>query len=306
MPGKITTSRPLKLVGALAGGAAALLVLAGCSGTAAATNATPQATAGAGQNGQNDQSGRGGVSGLIAYAQDQLLQVQGDSEQTAVRYTSDTTVRKTTTVEASTIKVGDCVVAMTAQDADAATTITVTAAAADGTCSTGFGGGMGGGQGGSQGGMPSGAPSGAPGDGQGSGSGGAGMPSGAPNGVAPTGGPGGQGGFGQFTAGAVTAVSGSTLTVKTTAQDGSSSTADVTIGSDTTVSATVDAALSDIKVGLCVTAMGTADDKGGYDATSLTLSDPSSDGTCSTRGFGGRPDGQNGQSGQQDQGGSNG
>jgi hypothetical protein len=295
--------RPLQAIAAAAGGAVVLLVLAACSGTATA-GGSPQPSASGGQGQTQDRQGRAGVSGLIAYAKDDLLQVQGDSEQTAVRYTADTTVRRTTTVEASTIAVGDCIVAVTAQDADSATSLTVTAVEADGTCSTGFGGGQGrGGQNGDQAGMPTGAPSGAPSDGQGGG-----MP--APgDGVAPSGAPGSQGGqgFGTFTSGQVTAVSGSTLTVKTTSADAQSSTATVALGSATTVSATVDAKTSDIAVGLCVTAMGKADDKGGYDATSLTLSDPASDGTCSS-GFGlGRPGGRNGNgTGTGTQGGSNG
>lgn len=269
----------------LAGGAVSLLVLAGCS---AATTPEAATTAPARQGSGGDQQGRG-VSGLIASAQDGLLQVQGDGEQTAVRYTADTTVRKTAATDATAIAVGDCIVASTPEDAGTATTITVTAAADDGTCTTGLGGGP-------DVGMPTDAPSGMPTDAPSGGPQGGGVPSGAPGGVAPTGGPGGQGGFGTFTIGAVTAVSGSTITVETTDRDGGTSTADVVVGSATTVTATVDATAADIAVGLCVTAMGTADDSGGYDATALTLSDPDDNGDCTSGpgGFGGRPGGDQG------------
>jgi len=284
-----TRRRPAGRTALLVGGSAvALLALAGCS-AAAASGGTTRAPAQAAQNG-GDQQGRGGVSGLIAYAQDDLLQVQGESEQTAVRYTADTTVTKTVTVDASTIAVGDCIVAVTSQDADTATTIRVTAAADDGTCTAGFSGGMRDG-----GGMPSDAPSGAPD--------GSGIPSGAPDGGAPTGAPDGHsGGFGSFTTGVVTAVSGSTLTVETTDQDGGTSTAEVAVGSGTTVTTTTGATAADLAVGLCVTAQGTADDSGGYDAMSLTLSDPDTEGNCSTgfRGMGGRPGGQGGPAGGSD------
>jgi len=260
-----------------AGAAVALLALAGCSAATTTTQTAPTtaATRAPGGGSGDAPRDRGGVSGLIADAQDQLLQVQGDGEQTAVRYTADTTVRKTTTVDASAIAVGDCIVAVTAQDADAATTITVTDAASDGTCTGGFGGP------GRAGGRPGGTPTDAP----------SGVPAGGPQG--------GGAGFGRLTTGAVTAVGASAITVETTDRDGSTSTADVALGTDTTVTATADATTADIAKGLCVTAMGTADDSGGYDATALTLSAPAADGTCSMGfgGFGGRPGGQNDQGG---------
>ncbi|MFT4219200.1 MAG: hypothetical protein QM611_01605, partial [Microbacterium sp.] len=143
------------------------------------------------------------------------------------------------------------------------------------------GGGSDGGQPPSGGGMPSGAPDGA-------------APSGAPDGTAPSGAPGGGG---QRTVGKVTAVTETSLTVEATAQDDSTSSTEVAIDSDTVVTATVDATADDIEKGLCVTAMGTADETGGYDATSLTLSDPDDEGECSTGS--GRPEGGQGPGGGQ-------
>ncbi|GAA5025472.1 hypothetical protein ACFQRL_12925 [Microbacterium fluvii] len=281
--------RPLKTLAAFAGGAAALLVLAGCATSAASEQtATPAATDQPQQQGGFDQD-RAGVSGLIAYAQDGTLQVQASDAQTAVRYTDDTTVSKTVSTDVSAIAVGDCVMAVVDEDTQTATTITVTAASDDGTCTSGFGGGQMPGGDLPEGGMPSGAPSGAPD--------GAGMPSGAPSGM-PSGGTDGGGmpsggGFGQLTVGAVTAVSDSTVTVEAVGQDDETTTTEVAVDADTVVTTTEEADASAVEVGLCVTAMGTADDSGGYDATSLTLSDPDENGDCSTGfgGFGGgRPD----------------
>ncbi|WEG07713.1 hypothetical protein PU630_10690 [Microbacterium horticulturae] len=280
------TRRRTALAVSLAGGAALMIALAGCSGASASADPAPSASSPAqGQPNGGDQAGGGGVFGLIAAVDDGTVQVQGDSEQTTVRYTDDTTVRQTSTVKASSIAVGDCVTAITGQDDDTATTVTVTQPADDGTCSTGFGGG--GGFGG--GARPSGAPTDMP-QGQAGG-----MPTGMPqDGTAPSGAPSGmpssgqRGGFGGFTTGSVTKASTTSLAVQTTSQDGSTSTKTVTLSSDTTVTATKDATAGAIAEGLCVRATGTADDKGGFDATALTLSDPSDDGTCSTgMGFGG-------------------
>ena len=72
--------------------------------------------------------------------------------------------------------------------------------------------------------------------------------------------------------------------------DAETTTSDVTITAETTATGTVAATTADIATGLCVTAAGEADDAGGYDATSLALSDADENGECST-GFGGFPGG---------------
>ncbi|GAA3758993.1 hypothetical protein GCM10022240_09510 [Microbacterium kribbense] len=265
--------RPLRLIGAVAGGAATLLVLAACSGTASATTPTPSATSQAQQQGYAGGQARAGISGLIAAAQDGVLQLQSTSEQTAVRYTTSTTIRKTEKVAASAVKVGDCVFAITAKGAAVATSVTVTAAASDGTCTSGFGDRRGAGR-----------ATAAPSDGTGSATPRT-RPSGAPTG-APRYGSGGAGGFGSIAGGKVTATTSSALTVQTTEQNGTTSTSTVKVDSTTTITATVTGSASDIIVGQCVTALGKADTTGGYDATALTLSAPNSSGTC-TSGFGG-------------------
>lgn len=257
------------------------VVLAGC----ASANAEPEAAAterptDAAQTARTPS----GVSGLIASADDGLLQVQGSDTQTAVRYTDATTVTRSVAIDASTIAVGSCVTIVTDDDGATATSITVTDAADDGTCSLGGGGGFPGGGDDSE--MPADGerPAGMPTD----------MPSGAPDGSSDAeGGPGsaGGGGFGGFTVGTVTAATDGVLTVESDfGDDAETTTSDVTITAETTATGTVAATTADIATGLCVTAAGEADDAGGYDATSLALSDADENGECST-GFGGFPGG---------------
>jgi hypothetical protein len=254
----------------LLGLTAGVLLLAGCSNgsaadqTAVESSAQPSAAASDRPQGQ---MGFGGVSGEVVYAQDGVLQVQDESSQTAVRYTADTSVSERVTIALSDVSVGSCVMAVVGDDGSA-TTVTVSEPV-DGECTTGFGqGGFPGGMGDAQapdGTMPSGAPTDMP----------SGMPTAMPDG-------GGQGGFGgTFVTGTVASVSASGLTVTT--DDGSS---DVTVGADTTITGTQASDSSAIAVGMCLTAQGTADDSGGFDATSITLSVKGDDG-CSTRGFGG-------------------
>ncbi|MFT4259762.1 hypothetical protein [Microbacterium sp.] len=283
----------------LAGGAA----LAGCA--SATADPAPSATAQPDDGAQQPQM-PSGVSGLIAYAEDGLLQVQGTDEQTAVRYTDETSITKTVAVEASSIAVGSCVMIVTDEDGTTATSVTVTDAADDGTCALGMGGGFPGGDGGMPSGgdgqMPSGGdgqmpsgdgarPSGAPTD----------MPSGAPDASGDAqGGPGGMGGMGgsgNIVSGAVTAVGDGTLTVKYTGfgDDAETTSTDITLTADTTITGTVAATAADIATGLCVTAAGEADDAGGYDATSLALSDADENGECSSGFGGGRGPGADGQ-----------
>ncbi|MFE6995066.1 hypothetical protein ACFVAE_03855 [Microbacterium sp. NPDC057659] len=256
------------------------LLLAGCSSADASADSSKGggSSSNAGQQQRQQQSPRG-VSGLIASADDGLLQVQSTNEQTSVRYTDDTTITKRVAVGASSIAVGDCVMIMTdaGSDTKSATSVTVTEASDDGTC------GMGGFPGG---GAPSGErPEGMPTD----------MPKDRPTDM-PTSGPGGRGGFGSMVSGAVTAVSSSKVTVDAVSfgEDQKTTSTEVALNADTTITGTADATTTDIKSGLCVMATGKADDAGGYDATALVLSDPDDSGQC-TGGFpgGGRiPGGQ--------------
>lgn len=259
--------------------AAVLVLLAACSGgsddTAGADSSAAATQAPAAQQGGT--RGGGGTTGEVAAVSDALLQVQGDDGQTAVTWDDATTISQTVTAALADVTVGSCVVAMTSADDDAAaaTSVAITSPV-DGECTGGLGGGAGGG------GMPGGA---APADGE--------LPDGAPTDLpempdgVPTGGTGGEppagGGFGGITAGLVTAVDGSTITLEP-GDDATAAT--VTVDDATTYTRTVTADATAIAVGRCVTAQGASDSSGQVAATALVLSDAGDDG-CST-GFGGR------------------
>ncbi|MFF1530662.1 hypothetical protein [Cellulomonas sp. NPDC058312] len=260
-----------------------LALVTACSGATAATDATTddaartQAPAGA----TEERRPGGGTTGEIASVGDALLQVQGDDGQTAVSWDDGTTITQTVAAALADVSTGTCVVALTSGDDDAAAATSVTlTAATDGGCTTGFGGGM------PSGAAPEGMPTGAPADGD--------LPE-LPEG-GPTGAPGAGerpegGGFGGVTAGLVTAVDGSTITVDS---DGTSAT--ITVDDATTYTTTVAADSGALTVGRCVTAQGEADSSGQVAATVLLVSDAGEDG-CTT-GFGGRgPDGAGGPAG---------
>lgn len=221
-----------------------------------------------------------GLTGQIAYVSDGVAQVQDGSSQTAVRYDGDTAFTKRVTLALSDVAIGQCVLAVVADDA-ASTTITVTDAV-DGSCDNAAPGGMGGFPGGTR-------PGGQDGSGQASGGDKPALPSGAPT-VAPSDLPSGgfpsdgafPGGMGSFVVGTVSAVAGDSITV--TASDGTVT--DVAVAEGTTISGQQDATSADVVVGQCMTARGTADDAGGYDADSIQIFGPGDDG-CMMAGFGG-------------------
>ena len=62
----------------------------------------------------------------------------------------------------------------------------------------------------------------------------------------------------------------------------------VTTSGDTAYTTTADASASDLKVGVCVTSRGEADDTGAITATTVAVS-AAVDGECSTGFGGGRP-----------------
>jgi hypothetical protein len=173
------------------------------------------------------------------------------------------------------VTVGSCVMVTSDQkSADAASATKVTAAsvrvtkATDGKCEVGGPGG-----GGQPGGtrpsdMPTDMPTDMPSD----------MPSGAPRGQR-----------GGFAVGEVTAVSGSGFTVASSlpGTDGSSTTKVAVTTSDvTTYTTTTTGSASDIKVGVCLTSRGKADDTGAITATTIAISQPV-DSECGFGGFGG-------------------
>lgn len=262
-PAVLLSAGVLALVTACSGGAAA-------TGTATAGPTATQAPADA--PGSVGRMPGGGTSGEIAAVADALLQVQGDDGQTAVSWDDATTITQTVAAALSDVTTGSCVVATTTGDDDAAAATSVTVAAAtDAACTTGFGGGMP--AGGPSGERPDGAPTDAPDDGE-----------------RPTG-----GGFGAVTAGLVTAVDGSTITV-----DADGTVATITVDDATTYTTTVAADAGALTVGRCVTAQGESDSSGQVAAISLLVSDAGADG-CSAGfggGFGGRgPGGPGGSAG---------
>ncbi|MET0191475.1 MAG: hypothetical protein ABW212_20915 [Pseudonocardia sediminis] len=262
-----------------------LALVTACSGASAASDATSDGTtqtqAPAGASG--GQRPGGGTTGEIAAVTDALLQVQGDDGQTAVSWDGSTSITQTVAAALSDVTTGTCVGAMTSGDDDAAAATSVTlAAATDGECTTGFGGGIPSGD--APEGRPTGAPDGASGDELPEPP--EGGPTGAPgDGERPEG-----GGFGGVTAGLVTAVDGSTITVDS---DGAAAT--ITVDDATTYTTTVAADSAALTFGRCVTAQGEADSSGQVAATSLLVSD-AGDAGCST-GFGGGGQGGPGGSG---------
>lgn len=259
-----------------------------------------------------------GASGQIADVTGKTLQVQNTSTQTAVTWTDSTKITNSVSATKADLSVGDCVqIRDTAQesvsgaggtsdpvagqptpaaivDANAAIEASSVAIsdAVDGACTSGIGGlpGLGGSrpQGAPQG-MPQGAPQGAP----------QGMPEGAPSGAGSGTRPdGARGAFGGGANGKVVKIDGDAVTVESTrpampSSDGSTSTGEattttrtVTLTSGTTYTKTVSATASALKVGSCVTALGTADDAGAISATSIAIS-PAVNGAC-TGGMSGR------------------
>ncbi|UOR02323.1 hypothetical protein MUN77_03090 [Leucobacter allii] len=292
------------------------LALSGCSASDATAS---DDTAGDSAATAQEEAGPRGVSGEIALVDGDVLQVQDSDSQTAVAFGDDTAITAEVAAALSDVVEGVCVSAVSgSDDSSAATSITITDAV-DGSCAGGMGGGFGGAgggtppEGGPEAASESGAPAdGAPADGE--------MPEmpqdGADgSGEAPEGMP--EGGFGGFTGGLVTAVSGSTITVESTAMgmpgaDGADGDADtgadaaeaetetveLTVDDATAYTKTVDADSSALVVGACVTAQGEYADEG-FVASAIAVSEAGEDG-CST-GFGGMGGGRPGQDQGQNQ-----
>ena len=312
MPSPTSRPRLSRVVGAISSAALVALALAACGGGAVTPSAT---TAGAGV-GRTGGAGNGatrtpGVTGLIAAVEGTTMQVQSTTKQTAVGWTASTRITRSVAGTPADIVVGSCVVVRNVTtDATAASAAVssgpVSAAsvqvspAVKGSCLDAFGGAGGIRAGG---GFPTGAPTDRPAGDQ--------LPPGA------TGGPGGRG-FGGFgVAGQVTSKGDGEFIVASIGRAGdggagassgatiATTPVTVTILAATTVTVTTVAAASDIKVGLCATAIGAADDIGKVTATSIVLRDPVS-GSCTTGGGLGGPGGPGGPGGAPTAGASNG
>ena len=281
-------------VNRIAAGAAvccAVLFVSGCGGGTSATggasgNSTTAASGGPGGDAAGGARGFPGATGLLAQIDGKTLQVQGTDTQTAVTYSAKTTFTNTVAATLSDVVVGVCIQARSAQPATtgaAPTAATGPLAAASveispavtGRCTVG----------GFR--LPG---SGAPG-----GSGAPTPPAGMPT-SGRTRGPGVGGGFfGLGASGKVTAVNGAGFTVESslpvngTASAPAPTTRTVQTSAATTYTRTEAANANALAVGLCVTALGKADNTGSLAATSMTLR-AAQKGSCST-GFGGPPPG---------------
>jgi hypothetical protein len=245
-------------VNRIAAGAAvccAVLFVSACGGgtsaTAGASGTSTTATSG-GPGGDAAGGARGfpGATGLLAQIDGKTLQVQGTDTQTAVTYSAKTTFTNTVAAKLSDVVVGVCVQARSAQPASGTGGAAPTAAAGPlAAASVEI--------------------------------------SPAVNGRCTVGGfrlpgAGAPGGSGAFTV-------ESSLPVNGTASAPAPTTRTVQTSAATTYTRTEAANASALAVGLCVTALGKADNTGSIAATSMTLR-PAQKGSCST-GFGGPPPG---------------
>ena len=274
---------------ALAGLGVVVLAVTACGGgTAASVAGTAAASPAAQSRGSapaGTQAAFPGVVGTAAAVSGSSLEVQNPtSGQVTVTFTASTPITDTVSVTAKDVTVGSCVTVVGTPSATGsaaspvtATTVTISAPV-KGSC-TGAGGFGGGGFGGF---------------GRGGGAGGAGATprpsfSARPR---PTGSQGafGNGAFGGAN-GKVTSVSATGFVVQAmrrTAGSGTATETDITVitSSASKYLKTVTASASALKVGLCITAVGTANSIGAVAARSIRISQPGPSG-CVT-GFAGR------------------
>jgi hypothetical protein len=290
----IQTSRPFRLRlpyrGLLVTGAGLLLmaglVACGAGSKAAANGAGSIVPLPSGSRGPG--GGRGAAApaayGMAAAIAGNSVEVQDPATgQVTVTFSSGTGFSQTKSATIAALAVGDCVTAIGQRSAAASpaasgspganrpTSFTAASVsiepAVNGSCTAGgFGGG-----GGGFGGRPSGSP----------------RPSGSFSRGAGGGGFGG-GGFGGVANGKVSQLSGDTMSVLVTGRGGQSDTTDqVSLTAGTTYTQTVTVNSTALKVGECVTAIGSTGSTGAVSATRISLSTPGSNG-CTT-GFGRRP-----------------
>lgn len=258
------------------------LVAAGCGGTTATTAKSKPAAA---QSSAGPRAGGfPGGSGKVVAITGSTAQVQSQSAQVAVSWTKNTAFTKQIKINAAAVKVGSCVMVSSSQTSGQDTTASVVAAtsvritaATDGSCTMGRGnfGGFNGQRGGGQPDNHAGGQT--------------------PQGTRPTARPSGTPGFGRGAFGQITAVSPDGFTVRS-ARPGSTkpstkatpTTVKVTTTKSTSYTTTAKAAAADVKIDVCVTSSGKADDTGAITASRIAVSSPVN-GEC---GFGGAPSGQ--------------
>jgi hypothetical protein len=287
------------------GVAAVTLAACGSSSSASTTSSTARPSNGGSEGGSGGTGSGGtgasrqvpGASGSIAAINGTSLEVQNTSTgQTTVTYTSATTFDQTVSATASSVTVGSCISAFGKPASTStktvlgapvtATTVSITQPTS-GACTGGLGGsgGFGGfGRRGSGGSTSGGPPAGGGFGGEGGGN--------RPGGGSFRGRAGGFGGA----SGKVTAVSGSKVTVNQTDPTTKKTTSVVvTLTPSTTFSERTTGSASDLAVGKCANAIGTASSTGAVTARSIVISTPGASG-CTT-GFEGFRGGAGGGSG---------
>jgi len=240
----------------IAGGLVAVAGLAACGASAAATSsgAAASPTAGRGQ-------ARNGTAGEVVKVGSSSLVLNTSGGDVTVSFTSTTPVAKSTTGSLGDVVVGSCLTALGKKDSAgnlAVSTVRLNQPV-NGSCAAPPGGGS--------------APSG----------------SGAPQ---PSGSPGAGRGNAAGARGQVTAVNGTSVTLKAVAGN----TQTLTIPTTASISTTATAAISDITVGTCVRAVGSKDSSGNVSAKALAIS-PAGPNGCFTGGGGGFPGGGRGNGG---------
>ena len=272
--GRPVTVRRLLALSALGAAGVAMAACGSSPASPPASSSTPTTSRGSSAGGSTTPRQFPGTSGTIAAINGTSLEVQNPTTgQVTVNYTSTTTFRQTVTASASAVTVGSCISAFGKPTSGSsssksgfgspvtATTVSVSQSVS-GTCTGGFGGRPGGA-------TPGGGGSFTPGTGT--------RPAGAS-----------RFGNGQFGAasGEVTAVNGSVVTInETNPTTKAASSVAVTLTSTTTFTTTGTASSTDLAVGKCARANGSADTTGAIAAQSITISTPGPDG-C-TSGFGG-------------------
>lgn len=236
--------------------AAAAFVLAACGSPASAAKTSPSPSGG--------NAIRNGASGQLVQVNGQTLILTGPNGDTTVTVTATTTYTKTSVATLADITKGSCIVANGQKDATSgaitATNVRISPKTATGCAVPSFG--------------PGGAAPGAT------------PPAGATPRPSPSAQPNAA-----FVTGEVTAVSGTSVTLKTAA----SSSQTITVASAATITDTADVTAAALQNGQCLRANGARDAAGNVQATSVTITPAGPSGTCTTGGgfgrggFGGPP-----------------
>jgi hypothetical protein len=223
------------------------LALAACGSPASAAKTSPS------PSGNN--ALRNGASGQLVQVSGETLIITGPNGDTTVTVAASTTYTKTSIATLADILKGTCIVANGQKDptsgAVTATNVRLSPKTASACAAPSFGPGAG----------PGATP---------------------PAGASPRPTPSGQANA-AFVAGEVTAVSGTSVTVKTAASGNQT----ISVAAAATITATADVTIAALQNGQCLRANGTTDAAGNVQATSVTITPAGPSGTC-TAGGGGR------------------